>query len=79
MKCLNRFIMKVLIDVFKMEEISKDARIDVLIALGIAINYEYSANVTEQVIYELVKILNSNHKILKDDSFLRRAKKTKEN
>ena len=71
--------MKVLIDVFKMEEISKDARIDVLIALGIAINYEYSANVTEQVIYELVKILNSNHKILKDDSFLRRAKKTKEN
>jgi len=71
--------MKVLIDVFKMEEISKDARIDVLIALGIAINYEYSANVTEQVIYELVKILNPNHKILKDDSFLRRAKKTKEN
>jgi len=67
--------MKVLIDVFKMEEISKDARIDVLIALGIAINYEYSANVTEQVIYELVKILNPNHKILKDDSFLRRAKK----
>ena len=69
--------MKVLIDVFKMEEISKDARIDVLIALGIAINYEYSANVTEQVIYELVKILNPNHKILKDDSFLRRAKKNK--
>jgi len=67
--------MKVLIDVFKMEEISKDARIDVLIALGIAINYEYSANVTEQVIYELVKILNPNHKILKDDSFLYRAKK----
>ena len=69
--------MKVLIDVFKMEEISKDARIDVLIALGIAINYEYSANVTEQVIYELVKILNPNHKILKDDSFLYRVKKTK--
>lgn len=65
--------MKAIIDVFRMSEISPDKRIDVLLKLGDAINYEHAANVTEPLVYELVKILNPNHSILNDESFKRHA------
>ena len=67
-------LMKAIIDVFKMDEISPKKRASVLIKLGNAINYEYSANVTEPLIFELVSILDPSNPILKDDKFLKRAK-----
>lgn len=63
--------MKDLIDVFKMDELPIDARVNVLIKLGQAINHQYAANITEPVVYELVKILDPNHSILTSEHYLR--------
>lgn len=60
-----------LIEVFKMNEISPEVRADIIVKLGHAINYEFASSVTEPIVYELVKLLNPDHKILKDEHYLR--------
>jgi len=49
-----------LIDIYKMSEISVDARIKTLRALGELINFEFAANITEPLVKELVALLNSS-------------------
>ena len=60
-----------LIDVFKMEEIEKKTRASVIIQLGGAINYEFGSNATEPLVYELVKILDPENVILKNEMYRR--------
>jgi hypothetical protein len=62
--------MKNLIEVFRMEEISKVTRANLIVKLGEAINYQYASNVTEPVVYELVTLLYPEHEILKKKNFL---------
>ena len=52
-----------LIEVFKMEDLSLDTRISVIKKLGRAINYEYAANVTDEIVDELVSILETVKKL----------------
>ena len=54
--------MNALIEVFRMTEISAQTRVKVLIKLGNLINYQYGANVTEPLVYELVKLLDPKNK-----------------
>lgn len=56
-----------LIDVFRMEEISKETRANLIVKLGNAINGEFGMNVTEPLVYELVLILNPSHEIITDE------------
>lgn len=53
--------MKELIDVFRMHELTEQTRINIIIKLGEVINYKYAANITEPLVYELVKALDSNN------------------
>jgi hypothetical protein len=46
-----------LIAVFKMEEVSIETRIRLIQKIGNAINYQYAANVTDELVDELVGIL----------------------
>lgn len=50
-----------LIDVYKMTEVSVEARIRLLHALGEIVNYELGTNATEPLVAELVDLLNSNN------------------
>lgn len=61
--------MSALIDIFRMEEISKKSRARIIIQLGIAINREFASNCTEAIVYELVSILDPSNKILLDDFY----------
>ena len=63
--------MKSLIDVFRMEKISKDTRAKVIIRLGRAINAQYAMNITEGLVFELVSILDPNNPILTDSHYLK--------
>lgn len=62
--------MKEIIDVFRMEEISRVARVSIIIALGQAINNRYGSNLTEVLVYELVKQLDSENSILTNEHYL---------
>jgi len=53
--------MKELIEVFRMNEISVAVRCRILIQLGHAINDEHEMNITEPLVYELVKALDPNN------------------
>lgn len=61
--------MKELIDVFRMNEIDPKTRARIIIKLGKAINYEYAANLTEGIVFELVSILDPDNEILKDERY----------
>ena len=67
--------MKELIDVFRMEEISKTARARIIIKLGNCINNEHQMNLTQPVVFELVKLLDANNDIFKDEQFVKEATK----
>jgi len=54
-----------------MSELSAQTRAKVIIRLGQAINYQYAANATEPLVYELVKILDPENPILKDEHYLK--------
>lgn len=69
--------MEDLTTVFRMEEISKETRANLIIKLGDLINYKYASNCTEPVVFELVKILCPEHPILADKQFLSRVPKYK--
>lgn len=62
--------MKALIDVFRMEEVSKETRAKIIIKLGRAINDEYAMNITEGIVFELVSILDPQNEILTDKHYL---------
>lgn len=49
--------MKEIIEIFRMEELSVDVRIRTMRKLGEALDYQYAANWTGEVIDELEKIL----------------------
>jgi hypothetical protein len=55
-----------LIEVYRMEEISKESRADVIMALGTAIDHENAMNVTGQIVYELLKLLVPDHERVAD-------------
>ena len=63
--------MKGIIDVFNMDNISVEVRCNIIIQLGICVNAKYSYNLTEPLVYELVKQLDPNHKILEDNHYLK--------
>ena len=63
--------MKELIDVFKMDEISIQTRIKIIIRLGSAINDRYAMNITEALVYELVKALDPENKDVEKEHYLK--------
>ena len=54
--------MNELIDVFRMNEVSVATRCKIIIQLGELINFKYCSNVTEPLVYELVKALDPDNK-----------------
>ena len=68
-----------IIAVFRMNEIAPKTRASVIIKLGIAINDQFGMNITEPLVYELVKLLDQENPILTDEHYLRLAQpKTKQ-
>ena len=59
--------MEELMNIFRMTEISVSARIRLLKKVGHLVNYQYSSNVTEPIIIELIMILDPNYDFSKDD------------
>ncbi len=59
-----------LIEIFRMTEISASVRANLIIGLGKVINNENGMNITEPIVYELVKILEPDNSILKDEHYL---------
>jgi len=66
--------MKEIIEVFRMNEISKKTRAKIIIKLGVLINNQYASNITEPLIYELVKELDPQNEILKNEHYTRYIK-----
>lgn len=52
--------MKEIIDVFRMNEISKDIRVKIITKLGRAINDKYCMDITGELVDELVAILEGD-------------------
>lgn len=52
--------MQVLIDVFRMVEVSVDTRKKLLLQLCKAINYQYASNVCNELVDELILLLDKN-------------------
>jgi hypothetical protein len=50
--------MKEIIEVFRMTELSIPVRCKIIIELGYLVNMQYGANITEAIVYELVKQLD---------------------
>lgn len=61
--------MEELIQVFRMNEVSIEVRCRLIIKLGIAINFKYGTNITEPLVYELVKLLDPNNKEVETEHF----------
>ena len=61
--------MNALIEVFRMAEIEPKTRAKVIIKLGDAINYQFGSNVTEPLVYELVKLLDPQNPVLEIDRY----------
>lgn len=61
--------MKEIIDIFRMTEIDPKTRARIIIKLGRVINAQMAMNITEPVVYELVKILDPENEILKLDHY----------
>ena len=62
--------MKELIEVFRMNEVSITVRCRILIKLGHLINAEFGMNITEPIVYELVKQLDPNNKEVESPHYL---------
>jgi len=54
-----------------MTEIAPETRAKIIIKLGNAINYQYGANITEGIVFELVSILEPDNEILKNEHYLK--------
>ena len=62
--------MNELIAVFRMNEVSIDVRCRIIIKLGHAINAQYAMNITEPLVYELVKQLDPGNKEVESAHYL---------
>jgi hypothetical protein len=62
--------MQAIIDVFKMEEVSVKSRVKIIKELGKTLNYQFSSNVTEALVYELVLALDPDNEIKSDKHYL---------
>lgn len=60
-----------LIEVFKMDMVSVESRIRIIKKLGRAINSEYSMNLTEPLVVELVLLLDPKNNIVHDEHYRR--------
>lgn len=63
-----------LIQIFRMNELSIQTRVRIMKQLGVAINHEFAANVTEAVVYELVIALDPSNSIKDDEQYKRYLK-----
>jgi len=63
--------MKDLIEVFRMDELDRETRARVIIKLGDAINSTHGMNITEDIVYELVMILEPNNETIKQNRYQR--------
>lgn len=61
--------MKELIEVFRMNEVNPKTRAIIIIKLGIAINQEHGMNITEPLVYELVKQLDPDNEEIKSEHY----------
>ncbi len=66
--------MKELIEVFIMNEVSVGVRCKIIIKLGNAINAEHGMNITESLVYELVKQLDPDNKDVETKQYTRDLK-----
>jgi hypothetical protein len=66
--------MQSLIEVFRMEEVRPKTRASIIIQLGRAINDQYAMNITEPLVYELVKQLDPDNDEIKDERYTRHLK-----
>lgn len=62
-----------LIEIYRMTEISVATRCKLLIKAGQLINNQYASNITEPLLFELLMLLDSNHPMLQDKTFLQLA------
>jgi hypothetical protein len=63
--------MKDLIDVFKMDELPPKTRARIIIKIGNAINDTHGINITEDIVYELVMILDPDNDVIKQERYQR--------
>lgn len=66
--------MQALIEVFRMVEVNPQTRVRIIIQLGKAINMEHGMNVTEPLVYELVKQLDPNNEEIRNGFYTRHLK-----
>ncbi len=66
--------MQSLIEVFRMSEVTTQTRVKIIIQLGKAINAEHCMNITEPLVYELVKQLDPNNEEIKTEHYTRHLK-----
>ena len=59
-----------LIDVYRMVELKPETRARLIIKLGRAINNSMGMNITQDIVYELVEILDKDHPIFKTEEYL---------
>ena len=64
-----------LIEVFRMSEVSAEVRARIIVKLGRTINHTYGMNIAEPLVYELVKLLDDNNPILKDEHYIKMSNK----
>lgn len=62
-----------IMDVFNMDNVNSETRARLIIKLGRAINHEMGMNITEELVYELVSLIDPQNPILKDEHYLRFA------
>ena len=63
--------MKEIIEIFRMTEIDSKIRARIIIKLGRAINDQMGMNITEPIVYELVKLLDKENDILSDEHYIK--------
>jgi hypothetical protein len=63
--------MNALIEVYRMDEVSVKTRIRLLKKLSTAINFQYGANVTEELVIELILLLDKNYSFQNDEHLLK--------
>lgn len=61
--------MQAIIDIYRMKEVDAKTRAKIIIKLGSAINGQYAMNLTEGLVYELVKNLDKDNPILQNEHY----------
>lgn len=61
--------MKEIVEVFRMTEIEPKTRAMIIIKLGRLLNDQMGMNITEPIVYELVKLLDKDNEILEMEHY----------